>query len=90
MWIKDRIVEQVDAAMEHFTLMESGEQNTVAFSKVVVESIIHKMDVHNALNMHCYLKEHGELVHIKCTDRIQSVMHYFHAWLSLQLAMRYA
>lgn len=90
MWIKDKIVEQVDVAIEHFTLMESGEQKTVTFSKIVVESIIHKIDVYNALDMHHYLQENGELDHVKCTDRIQSLFDYFYAWIELELATRYA
>ena len=89
-WIKDKIVEQVDAAIENFTLIESGEQKTVAFSKVVVESIIHKIDVYNALDLYYYLKESGELNHIECTDRIQSLLDYFYAWIELELATRYA
>ena len=81
---------QVDAAMEHFTLVESGAQKTLQFSKVVVESIINKMDVYNALDMYYYLKENGELNHIECTDRIQSLFDYFYAWIELELATRYA
>ena len=89
-WIKDKIVEQVDAAMEHFTLIESGEQKLLNFSKVVVDSIVHKMDVYNALDMHHYLQDNGELNHIECTDRIQSLFDYFYAWIELELATRYA
>jgi hypothetical protein len=81
---------QVDAAIESFTLVESGAQKTLTFSKVVVDSIIHKMDVHNALDMHAYLQEHGELVHAACSDRIQCVLDYFYAWIELELAKRYA
>jgi hypothetical protein len=88
--IQDKIVEQVDAAIENFTLIESGEQKTLAFSKVVVESIVNKMDVYNALDCYYYLQENGELNHIECTDRIQSLMHYFCAWIELELAKRYA
>jgi hypothetical protein len=89
-WIKCKIKEQVDAAIESFTLVESGAQKTLQFSKVVVESIVHKMDVYNALDMHCYLQENGELNHIECTDRIQSLFDYFYAWIELELATRYA
>ena len=89
-WIKDKIKEQVDAAIENFTLVESGEEKTLEFSKVVVESIINKIDVYNALDLYYYLKESGELNHIECTDRIQSLMHYFYAWIELELAVRYA
>ena len=89
-WIKDRIAEQVDAAIESFALVESGEEKTLTFSKVVVDSIMHKMDVHNALDMHAYLQENGELVHIESTDRIKSLLNYFYAWIELELATRYA
>jgi len=89
-WIKDRIKEQVDAAIESFTLVESGEKKTIEFSKIVVESIIHKIDVYNALDMHAYLKESGELNNIESTDRIQCLFDYFYAWIELELATRYA
>jgi hypothetical protein len=89
-WIKDRIKEQVDSAIESFTLVESGEEKTLEFSKIVVESIIHKIDVYNALDMHAYLQENGELNHIESTDRIQSLFDYFYAWIELELATRYA
>jgi hypothetical protein len=88
--IKDRVKEQVDAAIESFTLVESGEEKTLTFSKVVVDSIIHQMHVHNALDMHAYLQEHGELVHMESTDRIQSLLNYFYACIELELATRYA
>jgi len=89
-WIKDRIVEQVDSAIDSFTLVESGEEKTIEFSKIVVESIIHKIDVYNALDMYYYLQESGELEHIESTDRIQSLFDYFYAWIELELATRYA
>jgi len=89
-WIKDKIVEQVDSAIESFTLVESGEQKTLEFSKIVVDSIIHKIDVYNALDMYSHLKENGELNHIESTDRIQSLFDYFYAWIELELATRYA
>ena len=89
-WIKDRIKERVDSAIESFTLVESGEEKTIEFSKIVVESIIHKIDVYNALDMYYYLKESGELEHIESTDRIQCLFDYYYAWIELELATRYA
>ena len=89
-WIKDRIKEQVDAAIESFTLVESGEEKTLEFSKVVVDSIINRIDVYNALDIYSYLQENGELEHIESTDRIQSLLDYFYAWIELELATRYA
>jgi hypothetical protein len=89
-WIKDKIKEQVDAAIENFTLVESGEEKTLEFSKIVVESIINKIDVYNALDMYYYLKENKELEHIESTDRIQCLFDYFYAWIELELATRYA
>ena len=80
----------MDSAIESFTLVESGEEKTLEFSKIVVESIIHKIDVYNALDMHAYLQEHGELNHMESTDRIQSLLDYFYAWIELELAKRYA
>jgi len=89
-WIKHRIVEQVDSAIESFTLVESGEEKTLEFSKIAVESIVHKIDVYNALDMYYYLKEGGELNHMESTDRIQCLFDYFYAWIELELAKRYA
>jgi hypothetical protein len=89
-WLKQHMLDQVDAAIESFALVESGEEKTLTFSKVVVDSIIHKIDVYNALDMYSYLQENGELEHIESTDRIQSLLDYFYAWIELELAMRYA
>jgi hypothetical protein len=89
-WLKQHMLDQVDAAIESFTLVESGEEKTLTFSKVVVDSIINKIDVYNALDMYSYLQENGELEHIESTDRIQSLLDYFYAWIELELATRYA
>ena len=80
----------MDSAIESFTLVESGEQKTLEFSKIAVESIVHKIDVYNALDMYYYLKESGELDHMESTDRMQCLFDYFYAWIELELAKRYA
>ena len=89
-WIKDQIVEQVDAGIENFTLMESGEGKLLEFCRVVVNSVAGKIDVAHALDYYYYLQENGELEHMECTDRIQSLLDYFHACIELELARRYA
>jgi hypothetical protein len=89
-WIKQQILDQVDAAIENFTLIESGEQKTLEFSKIVVENIINRIDVMHALDIHHYLHEIGVLDNIKCKDRLQCLYEYFYQWIELELATRYA
>ena len=39
-WIKNEIETQVDAGIENFTLVESGEGKLLEFCKVVVNSVV--------------------------------------------------
>ena len=87
-WIKHEIETQVDAGMEHFTLMESAEGKVLEFCKVVVNAVVGKIDVAHALQYCAYLQDIGELQPGK--DRIACLIEYFYAWIELQLARRYA
>jgi hypothetical protein len=87
-WIKHEIETQVDAGIENFTIMESGEGKLLEFIKVVVNSIIGKIDVDHALDYFYYLRDNGELEPSK--DRLTDLHNYFYKWIELELARRYA
>jgi hypothetical protein len=87
-WIKQEIETQVDAGIENFTILESGEGKLLEFCKVVVNSIIGKIDVMHALDYYAYLQDTGELPPGK--DRITCLIEYFYKWIELELARRYA
>ena len=87
-WIKDKIVEQVDAAIENFTLVESGEGKLLEFCKVVVGSVVGKIDVAQALDYCAHLQDTGHLPPGK--DRIACLTEYFYKCIELELARRYA
>jgi len=85
--IKKDIVDQVDAAIESFTLLESGEGKLLEFAKVVVESVVNKLVVRDALDYFYYLQDIGELRPGK--DRIVCLNEYLIQWIELELARRY-
>jgi hypothetical protein len=87
-WIKGEIESQVDAGIENFTILESGEGKLLEFTKVVVSSIIGKIDVAHALDYFYYLRDNGELEPSK--DRLTDLHDYFYKWIELELARRYA
>jgi hypothetical protein len=87
-WIKNEIETQVDAGIENFTLVESAEGKLLEFCKVVVNSVVGKIDVAHALDCCAYLQDTGHLPPGK--DCIACLMQYFYAWMELQLARRYA
>jgi hypothetical protein len=87
-WIKQCIADQVDAGIEHFTIMESGEGKLLEFCKVVVNAIIGKIDVAHALDYFYYLQDNGGLEPSK--DRLTDLHDYFYKWIELELAKRYA
>jgi len=89
-WIQKEVLDQVDGAVESFTLLESGEKPLLEFSKVVVASIIGKIDVMHALNIYNHLHEAGKLDDLDTNDRIQCLYDYFNDWIELELAKRYA
>jgi hypothetical protein len=88
MWIKQCIADQVDAGMEHFTIQESGEAKVLEFCKVVVNAVVGKIDVAHALDYFHHLQDIGAIRPGK--DRIVLLVDYFHDWIALELARRYA
>jgi len=90
-WIEKEILSQLDAAIEQFTLLESGEEKTLKYCKVVVNSVISKLVVEDALDMYYHLfGDIGETASDASVDRIQSVMDHFCGWIELELSKRYA
>ena len=87
-WIKSEIEAQVDAGIENFTMLESGEGKLLEFCKVVVNAIVGKIDVAHALDYFYYLQDTGELQPGK--DRLTALHDYFYKWIELELARRYA
>ena len=87
-WVKSEIESQVDAGIENFAILESGEGKLLEFAKVVVNSVIGKIDVSHALDYYGYLQDTGELRTGK--DRITCLTDYFYQWIELELARRYA
>jgi len=87
-WIKQQIVDQVDAGVEQFTVLESGDSKLLEFSRVVVDSIVGKIDVQHVLNYFYHLQDNGDLPMGK--DRIDCVSQYLYDWIALELARRYA
>jgi hypothetical protein len=86
--IKNDIEAQVDAGIENFTLLESGEGRVLEFTKVVVDSVLCKLHVGDALDYFYYLQDIGEIHPGK--DRIVCLQEYFYKWIELELARRYA
>jgi len=87
-WVKQQIMDQVDAGIENFTILESGEGKLLEFCKVVVNSVVGKIDVSHALDYHGHLQDTGALQPGK--DRIVCLIEYFVQWVELELARRYA
>ncbi len=87
-WIKSEIESQVDAGIENFTILESGDSKLLEFCQVVVNAIIGKIDVAHALDYFYYLQDNGGLEPSK--DRLTALHDYFYAWIELELAKRYA
>jgi len=83
-WVKQQIMDQVDAGIENFTL----EGKVLEFAKVVVNSVVGKIDVSHALDYFYHLQDTGELRPGK--DRIICLIEYLVQWVELELARRYA
>jgi hypothetical protein len=83
-WVKQQIMDQVDAGIENFTL----EGKVLEFAKIVVNSVVGKIDVSHALDYFYHLQDTGELRPGK--DRIICLIEYFVQWVELELARRYA
>jgi len=87
-WVKQQIMDQVDAGIENFTILESGDSKLLEFCQVVVNAIIGKIDVAHALDYFYYLQDNGALEPSK--DRLTALHDYFYKWIELELAKRYA
>ena len=83
-WVKQQIMDQVDAGIENFTL----EGKVLEFAKIVVNSVVGKIDVSHALDYFYHLQDTGELRPGK--DRIICLIEYLVQWVELELARRYA
>lgn len=88
-WVKQHIMDQVDAGIENFTILESGEGKLLEFCKVVVESTVNRIDVKHALDMYSHIAATADTISTP-EDRIQCVFDYFNDWVELELARRYA
>jgi hypothetical protein len=87
-WIQQEILDQVDAAVENFTMHDP--HKLLELSRVIVHSIIDKIDVLHALDYYHHLKDTGQLDNNESSDRIQCLYDYFNDWTELELAKRYA
>lgn len=87
-WVKQHIMDQVDAGMENFAIAEAGEVKLLEFTRVVVDAIVGKMDVQHAVCYCHHLQLHGALD--SSLDQLTALHHYFYDWIELQLATRYA
>jgi len=83
-WVKQQIMDQVDAGIENFTL----EGKVLEFAKIVVNSVVGKIDVCHALDYFYHLQDTGEIRPGK--DRIICLIEYLVQWVELELARRYA
>ena len=89
-WIQQEVLDQVDAAIEQFTVYDP--HKLLDLSKVIVSSIIDKIDVAHVLGMYYWIVE--QAIHkntwTSSPDRLQCIYDYFNAWVELELAKRYA
>ena len=83
-WIQQEILHQVDAIVENFTANDP--KKLLECSKVIVASIVDKIDVKHALGMYYHVAD----AHTGNTDRLQCVYDHFNNWIELELAKRYA
>jgi hypothetical protein len=88
-WMKQEILDQVNAAMEQFTLLESGEAKALEFCKVAVNSVIAKCTVEDVVDMYYHIMSTQDAISAP-EDRLQCVHDYFNHWIELELAKRYA
>jgi hypothetical protein len=89
-WIQCEILDQVDAVVENFTVNDP--QKLLECSKVIVSSIVDKIDVKHALGMYYHMVEQAvdKNTWMSSPDRLQCVYDYFNNWIELELAKRYA
>jgi hypothetical protein len=89
-WIQQEILHQVDAIVENFTMNDP--QKLLECSKVIVSSIVDKIDVKHALGMYYHMVEQAvdKNTWTSSPDRLQCIYDHFNAWIELELAKRYA
>ena len=89
-WIQQEVLDQVDAVVENFTMNDP--QKLLECSKVIVSSIIDKIDVAHVLGIYyCIVDEAVDKeTWVSSPDRLQCVYDYFNQWVELELAKRYA
>jgi hypothetical protein len=89
-WIQQEILDQVDVAVEQFTVYDA--HKLLDLSKVIVSSIIDKIDVAHVLSMYYHIVEQAadKESWVSSPDRLQCVYDYFNDWIELELAKRYA
>jgi len=89
-WIQHEILHQVDVIVENFTMNDPVK--LLELSKVIVASIVDKIDVKHALGMYYHIVEQAmdKESWVSSTDRLQCIYDYFNAWIELELARRYA
>ena len=89
-WIQQEVLDQVDAAVEQFTVHDP--EKLLSLSKVIVSSIINRIDVAHALGMYYHIVEQAidKNTWTSSPDRLQCIYDYFNNWIELELAKRYA
>jgi len=89
-WIQQQILDQVNAIVENFTMNDPVK--LLECSKVVVSSVVDKIDVKHALGMYYHIVEQSmdKETWVSSPDRLQCVYDYFNNWIELELARRYA
>jgi hypothetical protein len=86
-WIQCEILDQVNAIVDNFTVNDPVK--LLECSKVIVHSIVDKIDVKHALGMYYHIMATEDTVSAP-EDRLQCVYDHFNNWISLELAKRYA
>jgi len=89
-WIQQEILDQVNAVVDNFTVNDP--QKLLECSKVIVSSIVDKIDIKHALGMYYHMVEQAVDANtwMSSPDRLQCVYDYFNGWIELELAKRYA
>lgn len=89
-WIQQEVLDQVDVVVEQFTVYDP--HKLLDLSKVIVSSIIDKIDVAHVLGMYYWIVEQAidKETWVSSPDRLQCVYDYFNQWVELELAKRYA
>ena len=86
--VKNEIMQQIDAHMEHLEVMEDTEGEVLEMCKQAVADVVGKMPVAAALQCCAHLQDTAELPAGK--DRITCFTNYLYACTELELATRYA